>query len=237
MQEAASYPIRFTTRYPDSLNRILNLPFFIGTLIKLILCIPIIIILAIVGAPGSTGGAVDRAGVEVLWVVSLISFVLYIIGPVGILFTGSYPRGVFNFIAGIQRIAARFYAYVDLLTDEYPGFGLDDEGKSARLEIDYPETQSRLLNFPILGWVIKAILCIPHFIVLFFLTLATIVLVFIGQFAILFSGNFPRGMFTFVAGYIQWLMRVNLYIYGLTDRYPPFSLDVDIAESAQPLAA
>lgn len=233
MQNADSYPIRLKVNYPDSLNRILNFPFFIGTVIKLILCIPILIILAIVGSPGGSFGGMEQYGDAlglILTIVGVISVVFYLIGPIGILFTGSYPRGLFNLIGGIQRITARTYAYLESLTDNYPGFGLEDDGKSTRLEIDYPPTQSRLLNFPFLGWLIKAILCIPHFVVLIFLGIAALVLVFIAQFAILFTGNFPRGMFGFVAGVLQWTMRVGLYIYGLTDRYPPFDLSADVED-------
>ena len=52
---------------------------------------------------------------------------------------------------------------------------------------------------------------------------AAFVVVFIAQFAILFSGSFPEGMHTFVVGVGRWSTRVNAYLYALTDKYPPFS--------------
>jgi hypothetical protein len=68
-------------------------------------------------------------------------------------------------------------------------------------------------------------LAIPHYIVLFFLWIAAIVVVIIAWFAILFTGRYPRGMFDFVQGVIRWGVRVVAYAFVLvTDRYPPFSL-------------
>jgi Domain of unknown function (DUF4389) len=72
---------------------------------------------------------------------------------------------------------------------------------------------------------VKWVLAIPHYIVLFFLWIAAIVVVIIAWFAILFTGRYPRGMFDFVQGVIRWGVRVVAYAFVLvTDRYPPFSL-------------
>jgi hypothetical protein len=72
---------------------------------------------------------------------------------------------------------------------------------------------------------VKWFLAIPHYIVLFFLWIAAIVVVIIAWFAILFTGRYPRGMSDFVQGVIRWGVRVVAYAFVLvTDRYPPFSL-------------
>src|SRR6266571_3820566 len=74
-------------------------------------------------------------------------------------------------------------------------------------------------------WWFDWFLAIPHYIVLFFLWIAAIVVVIIAWFAILFTGRYPRGMFDFVQGVIRWGVRVVAYAFVLvTDRYPPFSL-------------
>ena len=61
---------------------------------------------------------------------------------------------------------------------------------------------------------------------LFFLGIAVVVVTIIAWFAILFTGQYPRGMFTFVVGVGRWGYRVSAYAFLLTtDQYPPFSLD------------
>ena len=74
-------------------------------------------------------------------------------------------------------------------------------------------------------WLIKWILAIPHFFVLFFLTIASFVVWFIAWWAILFTARYPRWMFNYIVGVMRWTWRVSFYAGVLgTDRYPPFSL-------------
>ena len=86
----------------------------------------------------------------------------------------------------------------------------------------YPIVKNELNRWlPLVKW----LLAMPHYIVLFFLYIAAIVCVVIAWFAILFSGRYPRGLFDFVVGVARWSLRVDAYALLLvTDRYPPFRL-------------
>ena len=92
--------VRLELDYPDAardLNRWLPL-------VKWLLAIPHYIVLAVLG---------------------VAAFICVVIAWFAIIFTGRYPRGLFDFVLGVNRWSLRVGAYMWLLiTDKYPPFSL-----------------------------------------------------------------------------------------------------------------
>jgi hypothetical protein len=148
----------------------------------------------------------------------LVAEVLTFIAWFAILFTSRYPKGMFDFVVGINRWQNNVDAYVLLLRDEYPPFSLSAGQNPVTFDIEYPERLSRLLIF------VKWLLIIPHLIVVLFLVIVYGITLVIAWFAILFTGRYPKGMFDFAVGLLRWGVRMNAYYMLMRDEYPPFSL-------------
>jgi Inner membrane component of T3SS, cytoplasmic domain/Domain of unknown function (DUF4389) len=196
------YPIRFWMDYPEQLNRLLNFPLFIGTAIKAILLIPHFLVLLILGIAAL--------------------FVAVLIAPFGILFTGNYPRGMFNFVTGYLRWGYRVNAYFLSLTDRYPPFSLSpkDNGQ-AHFEADYPDGLLRWLNLPLgIGILVKYLWAYPMIFIAGIGLMLTYFLIFLAQFAILFTGRFPLRLYRFAETPLRLAAGVYAYILAMTDSYP-----------------
>lgn len=163
-----------------------------------------------------------------LWIAFVV---VCIVAFFAILFTGKYPKGLFEFNTGVLRWTWRvgFYSYEALGTDKYPPFSLkSDDDYPADLEIEYPERLSRGLVL-VKWW----LLVIPHYCVIFFFHggvgedrgggLVSILAIF-AAIALLFTGKYPGDIFKLVVGMNRWTYRVAAYASLMTDQYPPFRL-------------
>lgn len=166
-----------------------------------------------------------------------IAFVLLtVVAGFAILFTGRYPKPVFDFNVGVIRWSWRvqFYSCSALGTDRYPPFTLRSTDYPADFHVVYPEKLSRGLVL-VKWW----LLAVPHYLVVLAMTGGvdfggdngggTVpllgVLVLIAAVILLFTGRYPRPLFDFVLGINRWLYRVLAYAALMRDEYPPLRLD------------
>jgi hypothetical protein len=146
-----------------------------------------------------------------------VAEVMTLVAWFAILFTGRYPKGLFDFVVGVFRWSHNVDAYT-IMRDEYPPFSMSAGQYPLTFDLEYPERLSRWLIF------VKWLLVLPHVVVLFFLGIAYLISLIVALFAIVFTGRYPRGLFDFAVGYVRWSARVNIYVSLLRDEYPPFSL-------------
>jgi hypothetical protein len=227
-QEHATYPVRVDAALDEPISRWL-------WLVKWLLVIPHAIVLFF------------------LWIAFLV---VSVIAFFAILVTGRYPRALFDFNLGVLRWTWRvqYYSYSALGTDRYPPFTLADvPDYPARLDVEYPERLSRGLVL-VKSW----LLAIPQYVVvalfagggLWLGTWSTSgerddgwafgglvgLLVFVAGVVLLFTGRYPRPIYDFVLGMDRWVLRVAAYAALMTDRYPPFRLDMGGTDpGSQPL--
>ena len=214
-------------------------------------------------SPVQLEGRLDRELSRWLWLVKVLLaiphyillgflwiafFVLTVIAFFAILFTGRYPRGIFEFNLGVLRWSWRvaFYTLGAFGTDRYPPFTLGAAPDyPATLDIAYPGELSRGLVL-VKWW----LLAIPHYLILgVFLgggwfasggdwnesgpdgwwwggsSGLIALLVLIAAVALLFTKRYPSTLFDFVLGLDRWVARVIAYVSLMTDTYPPFRLD------------
>jgi hypothetical protein len=223
----SSYPLRLTGELSPGLSRGL-------WLVKWLLAIPHFVVLFF------------------LWIAFVV---LTVVAFFAILFTGRYPRAIFDFNIGVLRWSWRvgFYSYSALGTDRYPPFTLADvPDYPARLDVQYPPALSRGLVL-VKWW----LLALPQYVVVAVFAggaWAGInaasdhggwssggglvgLLVLVAGVVLLFTGRYPRAIFDFVMGMNRWCYRVAAYALLMTDKYPPFRLDMGGHESPPDSAA
>jgi Domain of unknown function (DUF4389) len=213
---SSAYPLRVEGELDEHLSRW-------RWLVKWVLVIPHVIVLAF------------------LWIAFVV---LTVVSFFAILFTGRYPRAIFDFNVGVLRWSWRvgFYSYSALGTDRYPPFTLAEvPDYPARLELEYPQALSRGLVL-VKWW----LLALPQYLIVGVFAggawagLNAVnnhggwtsgggligLLVCIAGIVLLFTGHYPRSVFDFVMGMNRWVYRVAAYATLMTDKYPPFRLDM-----------
>jgi len=204
-----AYPVTFSVDYPErDLNRV-------STFFRIFAVIPIAIVIELLPGgslaagqyyAGSSGFAVSAGALIFAPIVLML------------LFRKKYPRWWYDWNLELLRFGNRVGVYVLLMDDEYPS---TDERQAVHLDFAYPDAERLSRGLPLVKW----LLAIPHYFVLFFLSIGVFFAAIGAWFAILFTGRYPKGIFDFVEGTIRWHNRVAGYALTLvTDEYPPFRL-------------
>ena len=189
-----SYPVTFEADYIEQRNRLTA--FF-----RLILAIPLFFWLVVYGI-------VTEIAVVIAWF--------------AIVFTGRYPEGLYNFVAGYVRFAAQTTAYTSLLNDAYPPFsGAPDPGYPVRLQFAGP-----LGEYSRLKTLFRIILAIPIAILRYVLNLLIEAAGVAAWFVILVLGTLPRGLFDVMVLANSYMARSDAYLFLLTETYPPFQDEI-----------
>jgi hypothetical protein len=206
-----SHPVRFSVDYPDRpLNRL-------TTALRIFTAIPILIVLGSIQGYSSSWSGGDSATTTTVAVGG--SGLLFLPPLLMIVFREKYPRWWFDWNLELLRFTNRVGIYMALMDDRYPS---TDEQQAVRVDAPYPDAPTDLNRWlPLVKW----LLAIPHYIVLFFLWIGGVFAVIAAWFTILFTGRYPRPLFDYVEGVIRWQNRVVGYAFILvTDAYPPFRL-------------
>ena len=209
MQPMATHPVELDVDRPDRpLDRV-------SSAFRIIFALPVLLLLAAIGGPAFAGDR-DDGGV---FLMGLAGAILFLPPLLTIVVREKYPRWWFDFNLAYLRFDNGVLAYVLLLRDEYPS---TDEEQAVHLEMPYPDVRSDLNRWlPLVKW----LLAIPHYVVLFVLSIGVVVATVVAWVSILFTGRYPPSLFDYVVGVLRWHNRVIGYAFALvTDRYPPFRL-------------
>jgi len=206
MTESNNYPANVKIDYPEKLNKL-------TTFFRIFIGIPILIILGLL-----IGSSTNESNTSQDWAYG-VGGIVFAPTLLMILFRKKYPKWWFDWNVSLTKFIYRVFSYLILLRDEYPS---TDEEQAIHIEIVYPNAEKELKRgMPLVKW----FLAIPHVFILWLLYIAVFLCTIISWFAILFTGNYPRGIFDFVVGVMRWSLRVTIYAFLLTtDQYPPFSL-------------
>ena len=140
-----------------------------------------------------------------------------------ILFTGKWPKGMFDYAVKLQRYQIRVQARMLNLSDGYPAFGLNGTDDSTGFDVEYKDSYNRVTL--VVRALFGAFMIIPHIFVIMFRMIGVMFVVLIAWLAVLFTGKYPKGMHNFVVGTLRIQVRAMSYLYYLEADYPSFSGD------------
>ena len=161
-----------------------------------------------------------------LFVLMLWSIALWVTVPISwfaLLFTGRYPRGLYDFNASFARYATYVYSYCYLATDRWPGF-------SGAPDIDYPvhlRLGEPLAEYSRMKVLFRIILAIPVYLIAYAMGIVAQIAAVIAWFAIVITGREPEGIYQMLRLGLSYQHRAMPYGLLLTEDWPQFTQDAD----------
>lgn len=194
-------PVDISYTYAEPINRPWGIP-LLGFLVRALILIPHFI---------------------VLWAFGIVTGLTMLVSWIPVLLTGRQAGWVTTIVGGYLAWTIRVGSYLLLLTAVYPPFSLSGPYR-VMVRIDRNPPINRLWGIPLLGIAVRWLLCIPHFIALFFVGIVAAILAYFSWLPVLVMGRQASPVIDLLGGYWRWSTRVSAYVVLLTDRYPPFRL-------------
>jgi len=200
-----AYPVNVSYDRSARINRLWGVP-LIGQFVRFVLAIPHFIALILL---------------------SIVAFLQLLIAWIPVLVLGRYPGWGYRWTGGLLAYSQRVSAYLMLMTSTYPPFTLTAEEYPITVRYDEGVRINRLWGIPIVGHIVRAIVLIPHFIVIWLLSILVGILSLFAWIPVLILGRQADIIYTVIGGFYRWQLRTTAYWLLMVDRYPPFSLGED----------
>ncbi len=200
-----AYPVNVSYDREAPINRAWGIP-VLGQLLRWILLIPHFI---------------------VLFLITIVAAIQILVAWIPVLLLGRFPGWGYRWIGGLLGYWLRVNAYLLLMTPQYPPFSLSGEEHPVSVRFDEGVRINRLWGIPLIGQLVRAILLIPHILILWLLGILVWFLMLVVWVPVLFLGRQADLIYTLVGGFYRWQLRVSAYVLLMVDRYPPFSLGED----------
>jgi hypothetical protein len=191
------YPT-LVSKQPTNPQRFWAVP-ILGGLVKIIILIPVYI--------------------ELLLLSAVAGFMVFVINPFVVLFTGKYHKFTFDFQMKVLRLSTKVMFYMFGLTDKYPGFGLTIEDTYS-LDMAYPEHPNRFFAIPLIGILVRYLFMIPFMIYTSVVYYAAWFGALGGSFVVLFKGRYPESVYELAVDAARLNLSMSTYFLGFSDSYP-----------------
>jgi hypothetical protein len=155
----------------------------------------------------------------VLSVWGFVAFFAVVIAWFAILFTGQYPKALYDFVHSLVRYAAAVSGYIYLLTDEYPPFSGDTGNYPVQLILPPPPE----VGYNRIKTLLRIILIIPPYIIAYAMGVVSGIGSFLAWIVIVVTGKQPKGLQDMIVLGLSYQQRFVPYYVLLTEDWPSFT--------------